>query len=221
MIFYPKQNIITQKTAFMIIAILWLVPMVIMIPWLLTQTLRVYSDGPLTMTVCQPVWDPKRPELRKGFFLGAVFLTCYLIPLLVIIVFYSLIGLKVWKRNVSGIRGSQAEKNIQRHKIRIVRMLLVVAALFALSWIPLYIIRLRTIFGPPTDVQTRRLLRNYIIPVAQWMGSANSCVNPFIYCYFSEQFRKYIKELLRGIICFKPQALGCMSNRRPKGVTML
>ncbi len=28
------------------------------------------------------------------------------------------------------------------------------------------------------------------MPVAQWLGSANSCVNPIIYCLFSKKFRQ-------------------------------
>ena len=40
-----------------------------------------------------------------------------------------------------------------------------------------------------------------IIPVTQWAGSANSCVNPFIYCFFSNKFRAGFKQLFAAGCC--------------------
>ena len=113
-----------------------------------------------------------------------MFLTCYLIPLCFLALFYSLIGLRVWSRSVAGIRGSKAERNINRSKIRIVRMLVTVTVFFACSWLPLYCVRMRILFGPPLAGQARSVTKKIVIPMAQWLGSANSCMNPFIYCYF-------------------------------------
>ncbi len=59
-------------------------------------------------------------RFERGFFLGVVFLMYYLVPLLVITIFYTMIGIKVWKRNVAGIRGSKTERNIQKSKVEIV-----------------------------------------------------------------------------------------------------
>ena len=40
-----------------------------------------------------------------------------------------------------------------------------------------------------------------IMPVTQWAGSANSCVNPFIYCFFSRKFRDGFKQLFVAAGC--------------------
>ncbi len=148
-------------------------------------------------TICWPKFPSKSVE--RGFFLGGMFLTCYLVPLCFITICYSMIGLKVWRRNVAGIRGSKAERSIQKSKIRIVRMLIVVAAFFSISWLPLYSIRMRVLYFPLRG-QEKKIMR-VIMPIAQWLGSANSCVNPFIYCYFSEQFRKGISAVLKSKSC--------------------
>ncbi|ELU14980.1 hypothetical protein CAPTEDRAFT_33495, partial [Capitella teleta] len=191
-IFYPHKTVIFPRTALFIIAFIWLVPMGIQIPWAFFSHLQDFYRG--TVTLCVQSFPSQ--TLEKGFFFGVVFLTCYCIPLLFISVFYSMIGLRVWRRNVAGIRGSRAERNIQRSKIRIVRMLVTVAMVFALLWLPLYSLRMRHYFGREIKGQYRVYLIRVISPLAQWFSSANSCVNPFIYCYFSEQFRKYIFELL-------------------------
>ncbi len=140
-----------------------------------------------------------------------MFLTCYLVPLCFILTCYSLIGIKVWQRSVGGIRGSRTERNIQKAKVRVVRMLVVVAMFFMLSWLPLYSIRMRILFGPKMTENEREVVR-VIIPIAQWLGSANSCINPFIYCYFSVQFRKGILALLKSKSCCKKISLHTSYN---------
>lgn len=82
-------------------------------------------------------------------------------------------------------------------QVRILRMLVAQAVVFTLSWLPLYVIRLRILLGPPLSVTEKAILPDYVNPVFQWIGSANSCINPFIYCYFSQQFRAGISTVLR------------------------
>ena len=198
-IFYPQTSRISVRTAFIMIGVIWLLPMCIFIPWLVVYTQKVYPIGSYRFVQCTADW--RSMDIRKMYTLGAVFLTCYLIPLLFICVFYLLIGVRVWKRNVRGIRGSRAERNINKSKTRILSMLVVVFVMFALSWLPLYSIELRILFGKTPDVNEKVLLRNYLMPIAQWLGASNSCVNPFIYCYFSTNFRNSILQVVRSRTC--------------------
>ncbi len=182
-----------------IISFIWLLPMCIFIPWALVFTTKTFNIRGFLYVTCGPLWESKTME--KGFMLGAVFLWCYLIPLIFIAIFYLLIGIRVWKRKVAGMRGSRVERNINRSKIRIVRMLAAVFIIFALSWLPLYSLQLRTLFGPVPSSSEKVVLRRYLTPLAQWLGAANSCVNPFIYCYFSANFRRTIVAVLRRPSC--------------------
>ena len=180
-----------------IISVIWLVPVCIQTPWALFYEQREYTH--LMRVVCMP--DFPSDQFERGFFLGVVFLTCYLVPLCLISIFYAMVGIKVWKRSVSGIKGTQTEKNIQRSKIRIVRMLITVTVVFAMAWLPLYSIRMRILFGPQMSAMERNIVLNFIVPIAQWLGSATSAVNPVIYCYFSEQFRKSIVAVMQSGSC--------------------
>jgi len=107
--------------------------------------------------------------------------------------------MQVHQRRVLGLgRGSRAEINIARTKVKVVRMLIVVFVTFSLSWLPLYVLRLHLLFSAgKTTIAERMTLKNYVLPVAQWLGAANSAVNPFVYCYFSASFRSAIRQLLR------------------------
>ena len=199
-IFYPQRMIIRPEYAAGIVAVIWMIPMCIHVPWaIFNQHIQWRSrPGAPPIYLCAGMWNNKSVE--RGFFLGVVFLTCYLVPLCFITICYSFIGIKVWKRNVAGIRGTKTERNIQRSKIRIVRMLIVVAAVFAFSWLPLYSLRMRTLFGASMEEPEKKVYR-IVVPLAQWLGSFNSCVNPLIYCYFSEQFRKGILAVLKSRSC--------------------
>jgi len=105
---------------------------------------------------------------------------------------------QVYRRRVSGLRrGSRAEQNITRTKTKILRMLVVVFVTFTLSWLPLYSVGLRLLFGLDSMSATEKtVLKKYIIPVAQWLGASNSCVNPIIYCYFSSSFRLAMRQVM-------------------------
>jgi hypothetical protein len=200
-IFYPHANLIRPNTAIILIAIIWLVPVCVQVPWAIFYRLEAFKapDVKQILHICYPKFPSKHSE--KMFFLGGVFLTCYIVPLCVIIVFYSLIGVRVWRRTVSGIKGSKAERNIQRSKIRVVRMLVVVAVVFAFFWLPIYATRIHLMFAPKMPEAQLSLVKNTIFPITQWLGSATSCVNPFIYCYFSLQFRKSIVAMLKNGTC--------------------
>ena len=49
-----------------------------------------------------------------------------------------------------------------------------------------------------------------LTPVAQWLGSANSCFNPFIYCFFSTRFRNGS----RNLVCSGRQSTLSISRSR-------
>ena len=42
-----------------------------------------------------------------------------------------------------------------------------------------------------------KIVSKVIIPVAQWLGSANSCVNPIIYAFFSKKYRLGFKQIMK------------------------
>lgn len=102
-------------------------------------------------------------------------------------------ALQVLRRRVRGLRrDSRAAVNMARTNGRIIRMLIVVFVLFAISWLPLYSLNIRLLVDSAVSAAERAALKTYVFPVAQWLGAANSCVNPFVYCYFSRGFRSAV-----------------------------
>lgn len=193
----------TTFAAFCTICVIWLLPIVIFLPWLYVYEQRTFVVADrYEFVACHADWPAT--WMLRAFTVGVVFLTCYLLPLVCIGVFYALIGVKVWRRGVGNLSvQSRAAANIRRSKTRLLRMLVTVFILFAASWLPLYVVNLRRIFGSPPDPGSleKHLLERYLGPLAQWLGASNSCVNPFVYCYFSQAFRSGVIGLLRAMFC--------------------
>ena len=201
--FHSATAKVTTRAAVCIICAIWLVSIAVFVPWVLVYEERTFNiAGRYEFVACHADWPS--PWMFRAFTVGVVFLTCYLLPLGCIGVFYALIGIRVWHRRVGNLAAqSRAADNIRRSKTRLLRMLVTIVVLFAASWLPLYAINLRRMFAdPPAPASLEKLLlERYLGPLAQWLGASNSCVNPFVYCYFSHGFRSGVVGLLRAVFC--------------------
>ncbi|XP_035691102.1 neuropeptide FF receptor 1-like [Branchiostoma floridae] len=82
-------------------------------------------------------------------------------------------------------------------KLHVIRMLLVVVVVFALSWLPLYILTIVSAFVEFTDDVTI-VTYHYVFPVVRWMAFFNCGVNPIIYGYYNKNFQKGFYQLVRS-----------------------
>lgn len=182
-----------------------MVALILMIPWALYFRIESFSSNVQNFDVCFEKF-PKR-IYQKAYFLGVIFLTCYALPLMFIVVCYALIGYRVWHRDAPGITSSKGV--IEKSKIRVVKMLVVVVLLFMFSWMPLYTTRLVDLFTDLTSEQQNNILK-YVVPFAQWLGTSNSCMNPLVYCLFSQKIRRRIKAM----VCCSKQELRTLYTKR-------
>ncbi|KAL3877113.1 hypothetical protein ACJMK2_034868 [Sinanodonta woodiana] len=170
-----------------------------MVPWAVYFTLEEHHTGLQTIHYCYENWPSEKA--MKIYFLAAIFLCCYSVPLSLIVFCYSLIGIKVWRRHAPGVKNTSMGI-VHKSKVKAVQMLSVVVILFAFSWLPMYAIRLHSYFGTGTTSSLRQITE-VIFPIAQWLGSSNSAMNPIIYCFFSKKFRTGFKD-----------AITCCATRR-------
>jgi hypothetical protein len=93
---------------------------------------------------------------------------------------------------------------IHRSKVKVIKMLLVVVVSFALSWLPLYVLFTRVKFGGHPSSETEEAIIHALLPIAQWLGASNSCVNPILYAFFNRKFRTGFKAIITSRSCCKP-----------------
>lgn len=147
----------------------------------------------------------------------------YLIPLSVIAFFYILILKKIAERRLPKLArhlpanvkdgNRQSSLVIERSKVKVFKMLIVLVLLFALSWLPLYVIFFIIKIGPRFEDQSiGNQILHTSVPIAQWLGASNSCVNPILYFFFNAKFRLYYRNTWL-------KTFSCLSFIRPSSAT--
>ena len=139
------------------------------------------------------------------------------VPLVAIIILYTIICLKLWARKVPGEGANQNERQVEAIKTakKVTRMMIAVVVLYKLCWLPYFIIMSMSLIkgeshsmitsDPPTG-------NIYLYLFILWSTIAYSAVNPFVYLTFNQKFRNGFKHLYkncltkpRGILPFRSQ----------------
>lgn len=90
------------------------------------------------------------------------------------------------------------------HSFQVLKMLLVVIVTFALSWLPLYVLFCIIKFSLASELESADGVIVTMIPVTQWLGASNSCINPIIYAFFNRKFRAGFKAIITSKSCCGP-----------------
>ncbi|KAM6964825.1 neuropeptide FF receptor 1 like 2 [Aplochiton taeniatus] len=203
-IVYPFQPKLTLLVAKATIVLIWLLAVVIMCPSAVALTLEkvpfhymVYNED---LNATYPLYSCYEnfadPEMRKVY-TTVLFVHIYLVPLALIMLMYGRIGVKLYTSVVSGRESQEPNLHarpesrplISQKKIKVIKMLIVVTLLFMLSWLPLWTLMLMTDYAGLNSHQLE-LLTSYIFPFAHWLAFSNSSVNPIIYGYYNENFKR-------------------------------
>ncbi|KAK7135138.1 hypothetical protein R3I93_018290 [Phoxinus phoxinus] len=221
-IVYPFQRKLTQRQAIISIAFIWALAVAIMCPSAVTLTVSqdvlhfmVDRDNiTYPLFTCWEAW----PELSmRKIYTTVLFSHIYLAPVTLIAIMYTRIAVKLVKSPAS-IRDARAEdesRRVFRRKLRVVNMLLMVALLFTVSWLPLWILMMLTDYGNLSPAQLD-LVAVYIFPFAHWLAFFNSSVNPVVYGYFNENFRRGFQAAFRLGVCVvkEPRRSGTWKHNR-------
>ncbi|KAI8521292.1 G-protein coupled receptor [Branchiostoma belcheri] len=116
-----------------------------------------------------------------------LFVICYLIPLLVTGGLYITICIHLWYKKPAGEDEAARQKTLKMKQV--IKMLITIVAMFALSWLPLYACWILEDFGPLSFDQ-KVIMMSYVNPIAHLLAFSNSCVNPVVYGYFRPQLRR-------------------------------
>ncbi|XP_030562788.1 neuropeptide SIFamide receptor isoform X1 [Drosophila novamexicana] len=206
-IWWPLKQMTKRRARIMIIGI-WVIALVTTIPWLLFFDLvpaeEVFSDALVSsytqpQYLCQEVWPPGTDG--NLYFLLANLVACYLLPMSLITLCYVLIWIKVSTRSIPGelSKDAQMDRMQQKSKVKVIKMLVAVVILFVLSWLPLYVIFARIKFGSDISQEEFEILKK-VMPLAQWLGSSNSCINPILYSV-NKKYRRGFAAIIKSRSC--------------------
>lgn len=189
---YPFRHRARPITALCAILFIWLLAFIVILPSAATLTVEHYDNAYMEqgnrtypLFVCYEDWP--QPEMRRVY-TTVIFVHVYLAPLVLISVMYGCIAAKLsTKLRQTGL--AQTRRLRSHRRIKVIKMLIMVAVLFMVSWLPLWTLWLLADYQ---DLNRQQIdfLSNYLFPVAHWLAFSNSGINPIIYGFFNENFRR-------------------------------
>lgn len=111
----------------------------------------------------------------------------YFIPLVVISYAYCKMGIRLRNTTTPGNAEDNRDATVTRNKKKVIKMLFMVVALFAICWFPFQTYNLLREITPAID--NYRYI-NVLWFGSHWLAMSNSCCNPFIYAIYNERYNK-------------------------------
>ncbi|CAG9560784.1 unnamed protein product [Danaus chrysippus] len=215
-----------RRQALLLLTLLWIVALLIFIPLFLVASVRKESVPIISKTeknisietkdvhFCTEEWPS--PETRKQFGTFS-FTLVYAIPGSITILSYAFMGrtlcsvrppFDIDEGNVSMQQGLR----LMKERKRVAWILLLLAVLFALCWMPYNIMQLLLDINA---VNTKAL--SLVLPYALFVGHANSAINPIVYCLMTRNFQRSVHKLLCGRAVCQQTKFTWRCNQKPDG----
>ena len=196
-IVFPLRQRLSFFKAKIIVTVIWLVSVMMMAPLIYAQ--RVETQG--GYEICIEEWSPMfEPKEAPRDYTVVLFVTMYVVPLKTMAILYFIICLKLWKRKPPGEQSNRNEIKTQASRKKVVKMLMTVIFIFALCWLPLWLLQFLIFFGRDRYPCVAFNATFYFL--ALFLGHSNSAVNPFLYALFNKNFRQGFKQ---ACICFSKE----------------
>ncbi|KAM4615790.1 KISS1 receptor b [Polymixia lowei] len=190
----------TPRVALAVSVSIWIGSLLLSVPVGLYQRLEAgYWFGP--QTYCNEVFPSAR--LQKAFIIYS-FVAVYLLPLFTITACYAFMLKRMGQPSVQPFDSTcQVQAQAERAaavRARVSRMVVAMVALFLLCWGPIQVCILLHAFG----------LRGYTLyKLRIWghcMSYSNSSVNPLVYAFMGNNFRKAFKHAFPAVFLWSSRA---------------
>ncbi|KFV59525.1 Neuropeptide FF receptor 2, partial [Gavia stellata] len=207
-IVYPFKQKLTIPSAVATIAVIWILAIAIMCPS--AVMLRVQEEKHFRVILgygneTRPVYwcreDWPNPGMRK-IYTTVLFANIYLAPLSLIIIMYTRISIVLFNTAmpVVGKHSRDQGHSVSKKKQKVIKVLIIVALLFTLSWLPLWTLMMLSDYTSLSDIQLQ-IINIYIYPFAHWLAFFNSSINPIVYGFFNENFRRGFQAAFKFQLC--------------------
>lgn len=182
---YPLRSRLTSSRSKYVIVPIWITAIALASVNLFVG--RAYDTvlPNLTITKCEEMWPGDTP--RRVYTLFVLTIT-YLLPMLILGVTYSIIGVILWRRTAPGNADRVRDSQQLRSKRKVIKTLVIVVTIFVLCWLPLHVFFLILDFHPTSQTILGPKVTSIYLGV-HWLAMSNSFANPIIYGFTNESFR--------------------------------
>ncbi|XP_050726319.1 tachykinin-like peptides receptor 86C isoform X2 [Eriocheir sinensis] len=191
----PLKPRMSKSEARHFIFFIWLSSMSLAVPCLLystTVSIRYKNDE--IRRGCFLLWPDGKTSIsyREYVYNIVFFATTYVLPMLVMLISYTLIGCELWGSHSIGELTDRQVSSI-KSKRRVVRMFIVIVVVFMLCWLPQQGFFLYQYHNSQV-LDSAHIQHIYL--GFYWLAMANAMVNPIIYYWMNARFRSYFREVV-------------------------
>uniref|UniRef100_A0A182JQL4 G-protein coupled receptors family 1 profile domain-containing protein n=1 Tax=Anopheles christyi TaxID=43041 RepID=A0A182JQL4_9DIPT len=171
-------------------AIAWTASALIMLPVMLyANTIHREKDK----MSCNIMWPSETGANSGSTFTLYSLILGFAIPLTLILMFYYLV---IRKLRTVGPKSKSKEKKRSHRKVT--KLVLTVITVYVLCWLPYWISQVALINSPPDICKSRLEITVFVL--VSWLGYSNSAMNPILYAFLSDNFKK---SFLKACTCAK------------------
>lgn len=172
----------TTRIAFFVCLSIWSISFFVMLPVILYSTTIQNRQNPSQET-CTISWPENQPIPGDKAFTWYTFLLGFLIPVALISVFYISVILRL--RSVGPRKKSKERKKSNR---KVTRMVLAMISVYVICWLPYWCFQGNLTFRPKDSPLPEWQI--YMFNAFTLLSFANSMINPVLYAFLSDVFRK-------------------------------
>ncbi|CAO1435415.1 unnamed protein product [Diamesa serratosioi] len=203
-ILYPTSDNIKVMGAFLILTGIWILAIMCAAPLFIFRDLIHYEINISilninTISYCVENW-PNLPVFSGRVYYSLFSLALqYFIPILVVSSVYLRIYFKLKNRlvisqKVASFGEHKRERTRGRRMQRTNCLLISIALIFGISWLPLNLFNLYADLFMSDDLLTQKVMIIYAI--CHMAGMSSACSNPMLYGWLNDNFRKEFNEIL-------------------------
>ncbi|GFS05307.1 G-protein coupled receptor [Elysia marginata] len=179
----------SERNTWIAVFIIWVLCLTGNSPILVQYNVHEYPFNLENRSVCINTHH-LRDKMVGQIFFSILLSIGYIVPLGVTLLMYGL----MLKRLLYGVVPGGANQSTEsiRAKKRVTRMVVIVEVIFAICWMPIQIILVLVAF----EKYPRTEARVVVMFAANCLAYMNSCVNPILYAFLSENFRRSFRRFL-------------------------
>ncbi|XP_037268035.2 cephalotocin receptor 2 [Rhipicephalus microplus] len=147
-------------------------------------------------------YDSSTPIYHRQLYMGFVFFMVFVVPLALLVTFYTGILCTIWKHSSRSDKvGQQTASSLPLAKVKTLKMTVVVFCAFLVTNVPYMVQEVILAFGNPG------VLNANVVALSGVISASNSAINPYIFLYFQKDHhggsRSTFMSLVRNLPCFR------------------
>ena len=190
-IVYPMKLSLLPKTK-MTTFVIWICSASYAVPLMISFGIKE-RDG---IYYCSRWLPPLSNTTSVRIYYLTTFVFLYCAPLLILMVLYTLMSRKLWKRRIPGNVTEERQKSSKQEKRRVIIALISITVVFAVFWFPAHVMHY-VIFFRRWDVYPK--IPKEVELLCFWFSQINSVVNPCLYVLLCQGYRRRILQILQRL----------------------